>query len=270
MRVSDAAPGHTVSHMADDAARPHAIDIYERICEDSREEIDRTADSLAFSGLFAGFAIGLAPLALALVTVALGASQAATLVAALLYPVGYVAVIMGRAQFFTENTMYPVMLVLRQPGFLRATGRIWAIVLATNLLGALIFALLATSTGALDPAVRDELVSNGGKYLEGGVGDVFFGAVVTGFLLALVAWLVEASDGAGARIAVIWALTSLVALGSFDHCIASTVTVIAAFIDGSVGLGDSLAWFAPTLLGNILGGVLIVTSINYGQIRDED
>jgi formate-nitrite transporter family protein len=270
MRVSAAAGGHTFPSMADDAARPHAIDIYERICEDSREEIGRSADSLAYSGLFAGFAIGLAPLALALTTVALGGSQAAALVAALLYPIGYVAVIMGRAQFFTENTLYPVMLVLRQPGFLRASARIWAIVLATNLVGAVLFALLATSTGALDPGVRDELVSNGEKYVDGGFGDVFFAAIVTGFLLALVAWLVEASDGAGARITVIWALTSLVALGSFDHCIASTVVVVSALIDGSVAMSDSLAWFAPTLLGNILGGVLIVTSINYGQIRDDE
>lgn len=257
--------------MADEAARPHAIDIYERICEDSEEEIDRTAESLAFSGLFAGFAIGLAPLALALVTVALGAdAPATTLVAALLYPIGYVAVIMGRAQFFTENTLYPVMLSLRQPRFWWPTVRISTVVLATNLLGAFVFAALAVSTDALGAPVRDELVANGAKYVEGTVGEVFFAAVITGFLLALVAWLVEACDGAGARIAVIWALTSLVALGTFDHCVASTVVVLAALIDGSASLGDSVAWFAPALLGNILGGVLIVTSINYGQIRDED
>jgi formate/nitrite transporter FocA (FNT family) len=256
--------------MADDAARPHAIDIYERICDDSKEEIDRTAESLAFSGLFAGFAIGLAPLALALATVALGDAQGATLIAALLYPVGYVAVIMGRAQFFTENTLYPVMLVLRRPGFVRATARIWSIVLAMNLLGALVFALLAVSTGSLDPAVRDELVGNGVKYVDGSLGDVFFAAIVTGFLLALVAWLVEASDSAGARITVIWALTAIVALGTFDHCIASTITVLAGLIDGAVGFGDAIGWFLPTLAGNVVGGVLIVTAINYGQVRDED
>jgi formate/nitrite transporter FocA (FNT family) len=256
---------------ADPDARPHAIDIYARIIDDSEEEIGRSVDSLAYSGLFAGFAIGLAPLALALVTVALGpGATAATLVAALLYPVGYVAVIMGRAQFFTENTLYPVMLSLRRPQYWSATARIWSIVLATNLLGALVFALLVTSTSALDVAVRDELVSNGVKYVEGGLEDVLFGAVITGFLLALVAWLVEAADSAGARIAVIWVLTCLVALGSFDHCIASTVVVLSALIDGTAAIGDSLAWFVPTLLGNIAGGVLIVTAINYGQIRDDD
>ena len=73
-----------------------------------------------------------------------------------------------------------------------------------------------------------------------------------------------------ARVAVIWSLTMLVALGSFDHCIATTVTTFAALFDGGIDLGSLLAWLAPATLGNIAGGVLIVTSINYGQVRKED
>ena len=58
--------------------------------------------------------------------------------------------IVGRSQFFTENTLYPVMLTLRQPEFLSRTARLWVIVLSMNLVGAFIFAGLAIWSGALD------------------------------------------------------------------------------------------------------------------------
>ena len=255
----------------EESSRPHALDIYERVCEDTAEELGRPEGSLFFSGLFAGLTIGLAPLVVAMVTASLGEDVKSTaFIASLFYPIGYIAVIVGRSQFFTENTLYPVMLSLRRKEFLSRTARLWLIVLTMNLVGAFIFAGLAIWTDALGDPVKEQLVSNGVHYTEGSFVDSFWSAVVTGFLLALVAWLVEGSDTVTGRVAVIWVLTFLVALGSFDHVIATTVTAFAAFIDGDLPLGDLLAWFAPVLLGNIVGGVAIVASINYGQVREED
>ena len=208
---------------------------------------------------------------MALATVSLTPEVKSTaFIASLLYPIGYVAVIIGRSQFFTENTLYPVMLTMRRPEFLARTGRLWAIVFTMNLVGAFIFAMLAVLTGALDPSVQDELVSNGVKYTDGAFIDTFWSAVVVGFLLATVAWLVEGCDTVTGRVAVIWGLTFLVSLGSLDHCIATTVTAFAALLEGDLPLGDMLGWFVPVVLGNVLGGVLIVASINYGQVREED
>jgi formate/nitrite transporter FocA (FNT family) len=254
-----------------ESSRPHALDIYERICEDTAEELSRPEGSLFYSGLFAGFAIGLSALAVALTTVILTPEVKSTaFVAALLYPIGYVVVIVGRSQFFTENTLYPVMLSMRRREFLSRTGRLWLIVFTMNLVGALTFALLAVKTGALDSAVQSELASNGVKYTEGSFVDTFWSAVVVGFLLASVAWLVEGCDTVTGRIAVIWSLTFLVSLASLDHCIATTVTAFSALLEGDLGLGDTLGWLAPAFLGNVFGGVVIVAAINYGQVREED
>ena len=142
--------------------RPHAVDIYERVCDDTIEELGRPWSSLVYSGLFAGFTIGAAPLAYVLALVALGGdSDADKFVAALLYPIGYIAVIIGRAQFFTENTLYPVMVTMRRPEFLKTSARLWAIVLATNLIGALLFAMLVMFTGAFGDQVQAEFVAEG-------------------------------------------------------------------------------------------------------------
>ncbi len=255
----------------EESSRPHALDIYERICEDTEEELSRPEGSLVFSALFAGFAIGLAPLAVALATVSLTPEvQSTAFIAALLYPIGYAAVIIGRSQFFTENTLYPVMLTMRKQEYLSRTARLWAIVFSMNLVGAFVFAMLAVLTGALDESVQSELVSNGVKYTEGSFADTFWSAVIVGFLLATVAWLVEGCDTVTGRVAVIWSLTLIVSLASLDHSVATTVTGFASLLDGELAMGDLLRWLAPAFLGNVLGGVVIVAAINYGQVREED
>ena len=254
-----------------ESSRPHALDIYARVIDDTEEELTRPESSLVFSGLFAGFAIGLAPLVVALTTAALGSEVKSTaFIASLLYPIGYVAVIVGRSQFFTENTLYPVMLTLRRREYLSRTLRLWAIVFPTNLIGAFIFACLAVLTGTLSDPVQSELVSNGVKYTGGDATSTFWSAVTAGFLLALVAWLVEAVDTVTARIAVIWSIAFIVSLATLDHCIATTVNAFGAFLDGELGGGELLGWLGITTLGNVLGGVVIVASINYGQVREED
>jgi formate/nitrite transporter FocA (FNT family) len=261
----------SVAERSEESSRPHALDIYERICDDTEEELSRPEGSLVFSALFAGFTIGLSALAVALTTVSLTPEVKSTaFIAALLYPIGYVAVIVGRSQFFTENTLYPVMLSMRRKEFLNRTGRLWGIVFTMNLVGAFIFAMLAVLTGALDQSVQSELVSNGLKYTDGSFIDTFWSAVLVGFLLATVAWLVEGCDTVTGRVAVIWILTFFVSLASLDHCIATTVTAFCALLDGELGLGDTAAWLVPAVLGNVAGGVVIVAAINYGQVREED
>lgn len=253
--------------MAVESSRPTAREIYERVSHDARDELERPAASLAYSGLFAGFTIGAAPLVVALVLATLGSSGGEKLIAYVLYPIGYIAVILGRGQFFTENTLYPVMLSLRDRSALRPTAKLWAIVYSTNLLGAALFALLAVGTAAFGPDVRDEFVQLGLTDVGGGFGSDFWSAVIAGWLLALLAWLVEAAGTAIGQFAVIWAVILIVGLGGFDHCIASTVEVLTATFEGEVGLDRSLGWLATVTLGNVLGGMLIVTALNFGQAR---
>ena len=250
--------------------RPHAVDIYERVCDDTIEELGRPWSSLVYSGLFAGFTVGAAPLAYVLALVALGGSDSDKFVAALLYPIGYIAVIIGRAQFFTENTLYPVMVTMRRPEFLKTSARLWAIVLATNLIGALLFAMLVMFTGAFGDPVQAGFVAEGVGDTSGALTSTFWSAVVTGWLLALVAWLVEAAEHAIGQIVVIWAITLLVGLGGFDHCIVTTVEAFTALFEGPLAFGDFAGWLTVAILGNIAGGVLIVAAINYGQVREED
>ena len=97
--------------------RASAGDIYERVKHDATEELERPAAASEFPAARGVF-----------------------------FPIGFIVVIIGRAQLFTENTLYPVTLVLDERRHLLATARLWAIVLGANLLGAILFAVLATKS----------------------------------------------------------------------------------------------------------------------------
>jgi formate/nitrite transporter FocA (FNT family) len=98
----------------------------------------------------------------------------------------------------------------------------------------------------------------------------FWSAIMAGWLLALIAWLVEATEVAIGQAVVIWALGFLVGFLQLDHSVASTAEVFGATINGALNVGDTLWWLAAALLGNIVGGVGIVAILNYGQVRAGD
>src|SRR5579863_4816959 len=135
-----------------DLERPSAEDIYEQVSTNARQELARSSVALGLSGFGAGAFMGLSALGTAIALALLGTSPHARLLSRMFYPMGFIVVIIGRSQLFTENTLYPVALVLTERRQFWNTLRLWAIVLPTNVLGAFMFALLAARTSALDPA----------------------------------------------------------------------------------------------------------------------
>ncbi|MHB1744918.1 MAG: formate/nitrite transporter family protein, partial [Acidobacteriaceae bacterium] len=123
--------------------RPTADEIYEQVSRNARHELDRSAIALAISGLAGGITMGLTALGVSIVTASLPTSAVSSFIAQLAYPIGFIAVIVGRAQLFTENTLYPVALMFAERRHFRTTLRLWSIVLPSNLAGAFLFAVLA-------------------------------------------------------------------------------------------------------------------------------
>jgi formate/nitrite transporter FocA (FNT family) len=183
------------------------------------------------------------------------------------YPIGFVAAIVGRAQLFTENTLYPLTLVLDERRHLAATLRLWAVVLATNLAGALAFALIAVDSGAVTATIVHHLTDLGHQASSGSWTSKLWSGVIAGWLLALVAWTIEATEQSIGQIALIWSLTFVIGVAGFDHCVSTTSEVLSAVVDGAVPVGRFLAWLSAVVVGNIVGGVAIVGLLNYGQVR---
>lgn len=149
-----------------------------------------------------------------------------------------------------------------------ATVRLWVLILVANLAATLLFGLLAAQTTALSPAVTDVIARLGSEAAARPFGTVFWTAVVGGWPVALVAWLVTASTATTGQLAAIWTFTFLLALGGFTHSIAGSAEVVTAVLVGEATAGEYLGWLTGAVLGNAVGGVVVVALFNDGQVHD--
>ncbi len=250
-----------------DSTRRTAYEIFEQAAKNGRDELSRSSRALAVSGLAGGFTMGLTGLAMASVRAMLPPSPASDLISFLFYPIGFIAVIIGRAQLFTENTLYPVVLVLRDRQHIGNTLRLWGVVFVANVAGAFLFALLAVRTPSLEPKVAEQLVKLGLDMVSVSPSTMFWSGVIGGWLIALVAWVVSASHWTIGQVAMVWLLTFVVGAGHFAHCIATSGEILSAVVAGPTPMSSYFRWLLFTTAGNILGGVTIVSLLNWGQVH---
>jgi formate/nitrite transporter FocA (FNT family) len=251
--------------------RPSAQDIYEQVANNARQELGRSSVSLAISGLAGGIFMGLSALgnaiAIALLTPAGTApSHVVLFVGRMFYPLGFIVVILGRSQLFTENTLYPVALVLAEKRHFWKTLRLWATVLPANVLGALAFAAIASLTGALRPDMVQSLAALGVDAIHNPSSTIFWSGIMGGWIIATVAWLVSGSHSITGSVMIIWMLTFVVGLGNFAHCIATSGEILAAVLIGKAAWTTYPNWLFFAVAGNICGGVGMVTLLEYGQV----
>jgi formate/nitrite transporter FocA (FNT family) len=245
--------------------RPSAEDIYQQVALNARSELKRSTLSLAISGFAGGIFMGLSGLGTALALALFGAGNLAHFIASMFYPLGFIVVIVGRAQLFTENTLYPVALVLSEKRELWNTLRLWCTVLPANVLGALAFSALASRTSALQPAAQRALVQLGLTAGHASDNSIFWSAVTAGWIIATAAWLVSGSHSVTGSVMILWMLTFVVGLGGFAHCIATSGEIFSAVLTGQFSVLGYLRWLGLAVAGNVCGGVLMVTLLEYGQ-----
>ncbi len=245
--------------------RPSAEEIYQQVARNAEQELKRRSVSLAVSGFTGGTFMGLSALGVGIVLAMLGTGPKAFLLSRMLYPLGFIVVIIGRSQLFTENTLYPVALVLAEKKELWNTLRLWAIVLPSNLMGAFAFAALISLTHALSASIVQAIAELGMAAVVQPASTVFWSAVMGGWMIATAAWMVSGSHSVTGSVALIWLLTFVVGAGNFAHCIASSGEIMTAALTGATTWGRYFAWLGPAVGGNVCGGVLMVTLLEYGQ-----
>ncbi len=247
-------------------ARPSAQDIFEQVATNAKQELKRSNKSLGISGFGGGAFMGLSAMGTAIAVSLLGDSNGAQLITRMFYTVGFIVVIIGRSQLFTENTLYPVALVLAEKREFWNTLRLWSVVLPSNVTGAFAFSLLVSRTTALRPEFVDALSQLGQSAIAHPASTVFWSGVIGGWIIALAAWLVSGSHSITGSVMVIFLLTYIVGLGNFAHCIATSCEVFVAILTHHAPWIAYPQWFIPAVLGNICGGVGLVTILEYGQV----
>lgn len=249
---------------------PRAKIIYEAIRKEGEEELARATSSLGWSGLAAGLSMGFSFFMEGLLHSYLPPVAWEELITKFGYSIGFLIVILGRQQLFTENTLTPVLHFLHCKTWenFRHVARLWGIVLLSNLVGAVLFAALLHYLQPFDDDVRKALVETSKKAYQSGFVNTMTGALFAGWLIALMVWLLPFAESA--RVGVIIIITYVVGLGGFAHIIAGTVSAVFALMCGNATPeAFFLHFFFPALIGNIVGGVAFVAAINHGQVSPE-
>ena len=247
-------------------------EIFQRILATADEEFSRSTRLLFLSGLAAGLSIGLSFVARSAITALAGSAEpsgAALLVGNMFYPIGFLFIVIGRYQLFTENTLTPVTLVLTKIASLPLLLKVWSTVLAANLLGVAIIAWLLATTGVLEPDAIMVARGFGEHALSVPWLDLFWKGVFAGWLVASMVWLIHAVRESITRFVTVFVLMFLVPSLDLFHCIIGACEVLFLVFMGEAGLYQStVGFFVPVLLGNVLGGVFLVAILNYSQTRD--
>ncbi|HET7231519.1 MAG TPA: formate/nitrite transporter family protein [Longimicrobium sp.] len=240
---------------------------HEVIRREGEEELKRSTAALAWSGLAAGLAMGFSLVGEGVLKAHLPDAEWAPLVNKLGYSFGFLIVILGSQQLFTENTLTAVVpLLSRRTGeMFRNVARLWGVVLLANLVGALLFAFVVGRTELFKPDVHHAFEELARKAVEHPFWVTLLKGVFAGWLIALLVWMLPASQSS--HVLVIVLMTWLVGVGEFSHIVAGAVEVFYGAVVGKIAWIDTLVRFIiPTLIGNVLGGVTLVSALNHAQV----
>jgi formate/nitrite transporter FocA (FNT family)/nucleotide-binding universal stress UspA family protein len=240
-------------------------EVFQRIVADADHEITSGTRELFFAAVAGGFAITITFLLYA----SLSASTEGPIAAVLLYPIGFVYIIIGGYQLYTENTLPPVALTLERLASGPALVRHWLVVLAGNFAGGAVGAVVLAYGGVFSPEAAAYALDLAQKGIETPVHALFFKGAFAGLIVAGVVWMDFAARDTISRIAVVYLAFLAIPLGNLFHVVVSFTESVYAMLAGELSMAVALPQFVlPVLLGNTVGGIVLVTVVNYYQTSE--
>jgi formate/nitrite transporter FocA (FNT family) len=235
---------------------------FRRTVEEGRRRLHRDLGPLVATGLVGGIDISTGILALLLVKAATGSE----LLAGLAFGIGFISLTLARSELFTEDFLVPIMTVVARKARPISVIRLWSVTLASNLLGGWVV------TGLIMigfPSLTAVAVSSGHYYVNLGIGWRSFAlALLGGLVITLMTWMQHTTESVAARLTVAVTTGFLLAAGRLDHAVVASLLMFCALHTSHPGFtyldwARAAAWAA---LGNLVGGVLLVTVLRLLQV----
>lgn len=250
--------------------RPSALMVFEIVRREGAEELTRPTASLFWSGIAAGLALSFSLAMPGMIMASTEPGVAQSLLTPLGYTIGFLIIVFGRLQLFTENTIAAVLPLAAR--FTRATlakvVKLNVVVLTANLAGGLLAATVMSLTPILEPDHFAGVMEVARKAFEREPLETLALGIPAGFLVAAMVWMLPAAKGA--EIFVVTAIIYTLGLGGFAHVIVGAVEAGVLLWAGEATLLRSAFGFVlPALVGNIIGGTALFALLAYAQIRDE-
>lgn len=231
-------------------------DAFDRLVEEGEDRLSRPWLPLVSTGLLGGIDVGTGVLAYLVVLAQTGDH----LLAGLAFSVGFVALLLARSELFTENFLVPVTAVVARRGTMRQLLRLWGATLVLNLVGGWVVTWLIVH--AL-PTVRATAVEAGDHF-----GTIpldlasFSAAVLAGAVITLMTRMQHATESMGVKLVPAILFGALLAGTQLFHSVLDSLLMFAALhVGADFGYGDWLLRLGWAVLGNLVGGLVLVTAI---------
>jgi formate/nitrite transporter FocA (FNT family) len=248
---------------------PQPEEIYARTREEGQRRLSRPRLELAATAFVAGVDIVFGIVALGTASALLAETagpKVGHLVGSVAFGLGFVFIVVGRSELFTENFLVPIAGLERRSGSWLKLAELWLVSPILNLLGGGLLLTVLTVHGVLPEGTGTSLVDVADKLHENGPLAAFMSAVGAGALITLMTWLVEGAETTGVRIVAAWLTGTLLTLGAFNHVIVATLELFAGIrYGGDIGWSDLVSNLGIAAAGNLVGGLLFVTLTRFGQ-----
>lgn len=241
--------------------------LVDQLCE-GIETYKQHKSKVFIGALTAGLEIGFSYLLIAILyTFLKGKFTAETIfyLVAFAYPIGFIIVVLGKSILFTEQTSLLALPVLHKKRTVLELLKLWGIVIVGNLVGGAFMAVFVVLVGKGMGIISYESVSAIALHVtKGSVGIIFASAIMAGWLMALLSWLVTSASETIGKIVVIYMITAIVGFAGFHHSIVGNIEVLAGFIfTDAISFGTYASFQTTALIGNAFGGVFFVALLRY-------
>lgn len=245
------------------------VSVYGIVHQDGMHDLQRPVLSLWWSGVAAGLGITISVTAEGVLHGLFSDAPYHAAIENLGYTLGFVLVIMGRLQLFTESTLTAILPLLaqRRLAMLTATARLWSVTLIANFAGTFLAIALATWGGAIPPEHVEGMLAVSRHFGRYTPWEAFRYGIPAGFYIAAIVWMLPAARGAGVLVIILF--TYLIAMGDLTHSIAGSAEIFLLVIHGELGVIAGAALLGGTLLGNIAGGTGLFALLAHGQVLRE-
>lgn len=244
--------------------------IFNIIRQEGEEELERPFQALAFSGLAAGVLVSFSFLFRSIFHMHMGDSPIEPLISCLGYTVGFIIVILGRMQLFTENPITTIIPLLSKWSWHRfyEVIRLWVTVFFFNIVGTAIAAAFYSSPYTLSPEIEAAMYDVAVNVMKLSPIENILRGIPAGILIAAIVWISPQTKYF--RFVMIMFLVYFIALGDFAHVVVGSCEMAYIVMANDANFFDYFFRFLiPCGLGNIIGGTVIFTLLVYYQVAKE-
>lgn len=240
--------------------------------ETAMKEHNRSNQELLLSSVSAGLEVGFSVFLMASIySLFHGLVHPSVLhvMLAMAYPLGFIFVVIGKSELFTEHTTLAVIPVLNKNATFKSLLVLWAIVYFGNLLGGYVFSyILSVLPQHLQIIDEGAFVGLVKKLIHLPWYVIVGSGILAGWLMGLLSWLVTSSQETISRIIIIVLITTVIGIGGLHHSIVGSIEIFTAMLTSNeVIWQDYLHVQAFATVGNIVGGVVFVAFIKFSHVN---